>query len=214
MCTRFPAFVVRIYYVCCPVSEVKYKPQSLVVVFLSALPAHLLWHDRNIWQYIANKTTSFYVRIYCLIYCYKFVVGGLHAITIKSLYPLQSVTIECADMTGLEQINALAELATPLQSLTITPWGNPITRHTLFRPYTLYRLHHLSLSKLNNETVTDEELVCAEQLFGRLGQLTTTKLAQARLLALVSKYRSVMITLLCNVHVGYVAVVKLYYFRQ
>ena len=104
------------------------------------------------------------------------------------------MTFECADMTGLEQINALAELATPLQSLTITPWGNPITRHTLFRPYALYRLHHLSLSKLNNETVTDEELVCAEQLFGRLGQLTTTKLAQARLLALVSKYRSVMST--------------------
>ena len=102
---------------------------------------------------------------------------------------LQSVTFECVDMTGLEEVNALAELSTPLQSLTITPWGNPITRHTLFRPYTLYRLHHLNLSRLNGETVTDEELVCAEQLFGRLGQLTTTKLTQARLLALVNKYR-------------------------
>lgn len=26
--------------------------------------------DRNIWQYIVNETTSFYVRIYRLIYCY------------------------------------------------------------------------------------------------------------------------------------------------
>ena len=96
-------------------------------------------------------------------------------------------------MTGLEQINALAQLATPLHSLTITPWGNPITRHTLFHPYVLYRLHHLNLSKLNGEAVTDEELVGAEQLFGRLGQLTTTNLPPARLLALVTKYRLVWV---------------------
>ena len=107
------------------------------------------------------------------------------------LLSLQSLTFECTDIAGLEQINALALLTTPLHSLTITQWGNPITRHTLFHPYTLYRLHHLSLSKLNGETVTNEELVRAEQLFGRLGQLTTTKLTQARLLALVSKYRLV-----------------------
>ena len=96
-------------------------------------------------------------------------------------------------MGGLEQLNALAQIATPLHSLTITPWGNPITRLTLFRPYALYRLHHLSLSKLNGEVVTDEEVIYAEQLFGRLGQLTTSKLTQARLLALVSKYRLVTV---------------------
>ena len=94
-------------------------------------------------------------------------------------------------MGGLEQLNALAQITTPLHSLTITPWGNLITRLTLFRPYALYRLHHLSLSKLNREAVTDEEVICAEQLFGRLGQLTTSKLTQARLLALISKYRYV-----------------------
>ena len=94
-------------------------------------------------------------------------------------------------MVGLEQLNALAQLTTPLHSLTITPWGNPITRHTLFRPYTLYRLHHLCLSKLNGEAITNEQLVHAEQLFGRLGRLTMTKLTPARLLALVTKYRFV-----------------------
>ena len=95
-------------------------------------------------------------------------------------------------MGGLEQLNALAQITTPLHSLTITPWGNPITRLTLFRPYALYRLHHLSLAKLNGEAITDEEVICAEQLFGRLGQLTTSKLTQARLLALVSKHRLVL----------------------
>lgn len=104
---------------------------------------------------------------------------------------LQLLTFECTNITGLEQLNALAQLSIPLHSLTVVPWGNPITKHTLFRCYTIYRLHHLNLCKLNGETVTDEEVVAAEQLFGRLGQLTTTKLTQARLLALVSKYRLV-----------------------
>ena len=92
-------------------------------------------------------------------------------------------------MSGLEQINALAQLTTPLNSLTVTPRGNPVARHPLFPVYTLYRLSHLGLSQLNGDTVKDQDLVQAEQLFGRLSQLTTSHLPQARLLALIASHR-------------------------
>lgn len=92
-------------------------------------------------------------------------------------------------MTGLEQLNALAQLTTPLNSLTISCHGNPITQHTLFSMYASYRLSHLGLALLNGETVKDKDLVKAEQLFGRLSQFTTSHLPQARLLALTSQYR-------------------------
>ena len=95
-------------------------------------------------------------------------------------------------MTGLEQLNALAQLTTPLSSLTVSSHGNPITSHPLFTMYTLYRLGHLGLSLFNKESVRDKDLVQAEQLFGRLSQLTTSHLPQARLLALISQYRSVL----------------------
>ena len=94
-------------------------------------------------------------------------------------------------MSGLEQVNALAQLTTPLNSLMILPHGNPITHHPLFSIYTLYRLGHLGLSQLNGEAVLDQDLVQAEQLFGRLSQLTTSHLPQDRLLALITQYRQV-----------------------
>ena len=94
-------------------------------------------------------------------------------------------------MSGLEHINALAQLTTPLNSLTITPHGNPVTRHPLFSMYALYRLSHLGLSQLNGEPVRDQDLVQAEQTFGRLSQVTTSHLPQARLLALITQYRLV-----------------------
>lgn len=97
---------------------------------------------------------------------------------------------ECTNMCGLEQLNALAQLTTPLNSLTVSSHGNPITHHPLFSMYAFYRLCHLGLGLLNGEPVKDKDLVKAEQLFGRLGQLTTSHLPQARLLALISQYRS------------------------
>lgn len=92
-------------------------------------------------------------------------------------------------MTGLEQLNGLAQLTTPFNSLTIHSHGNPVTSHPLFAMYSLYRLGHLGLSVLNGETIKDKDLVQAEQLFGQLSQLTTSHLPQARLLALISRYR-------------------------
>ena len=92
-------------------------------------------------------------------------------------------------MTGLEQLNALAQLTTPLNCLNVGSHGNPITQHPLFSMYALYRLNHLGLAQLNDKAVRDKDLVRAEQLFGRLSQFTTSHLPQARLLALISQYR-------------------------
>lgn len=102
---------------------------------------------------------------------------------------LQSLVFESTNMSGLEQVNALARLISPLHSLRILTNGNPITLHPLFLTYTLYRLAHLGLSVLNGTPVRDKDLVEAEQMFGRLSQLTTSHLPQGRLLALISRYR-------------------------
>lgn len=105
------------------------------------------------------------------------------------MFLCQSLVFDCTNMSGLEQVNALAQLTTPLNSLTISPRGNPVTRHPLFSLYTLFRLSHLGLSQLNGEPLRDQDLVQAEQMFGRLSQLTTSHLPQARLLALITQFR-------------------------
>lgn len=99
------------------------------------------------------------------------------------------MVFECTNMVGLEQLNALAQLTTPLHSITIATHGNPITRLTNFRPYLLYRLAHLRLAQVNGEQVSDEDQVRAEQLFGSLGQATTSLMTQARLLSLIIRHR-------------------------
>lgn len=109
------------------------------------------------------------------------------------LFYHQTLSFECTNLAGLEQINALAQLSYPLHSLTVSPWGNPITYHTFFLPYTIFRLHHLGLSKVNGTTVSREDVAAAEGLFGRLGEITTSQLPRARLLALISKHRSIRV---------------------
>ncbi len=99
------------------------------------------------------------------------------------------MTLECTNLCSLEQLNALSLLTTPLHALTVTTHGNPITGHPLFRSYLLYRLTHLGLTCVCGEGVGDAELLLAEQLFGNLGQLTTSQLPQGRLLGLISKHR-------------------------
>lgn len=119
--------------------------------------------------------------------CFNWNCNLQHHITL--LFSPQSLSFECTNLAGLEQVNALATINTPLQSLTISPWGNPITQHSLFPSYTLYRLHHLGLAELNGATLSNKDRATAERLFGRLGELTTSSLPQTRLLAFVSKYR-------------------------
>ena len=80
----------------------------------------------------------------------------------------------------------------PLHSLTVSPCGNPITEYTLFFSYTIFRLLHLGLTQLNNTTISPDDVATAEGLFGHLGEVTTSCLPRTRLLALVSKHRSVI----------------------
>ena len=58
-------------------------------------------------------------------------------------------------INGLQQINALAMLRR-LDCLTINE-GNPVTSFTLWRPYTLFRLAHLSIRKINDIDVSNSD---------------------------------------------------------
>ena len=89
-------------------------------------------------------------------------------------------------------MNALAQFSSPLHSLTVSPCGNPITEYTLFFSYAIFRLLHLGLTQLNNTTISPDDVATAESLFGHLGEVTVSCLPRTRLLALVSKHRSVI----------------------
>ncbi|XP_048583494.1 leucine-rich repeat-containing protein 49 isoform X2 [Nematostella vectensis] len=95
-------------------------------------------------------------------------------------------------INNLQQINALAMLRR-LETLVIHTDRNPVTEFTLWRPYVLFRLAHLSLTKINDIEVTAADKVNAEKLFGNLAHLTTSQLPQSRLLTLLgdSKRRGV-----------------------
>ncbi len=102
----------------------------------------------------------------------------------------QSLTLECTNLSSLEQVNALASLhpRSPLLSLSVLPWGNPLTQHALFLPYVTYRLQHFGLTEVNGGEVSEGSVAMAERLFGKLGDLTS-QLPPSRLLALVTRNR-------------------------
>ena len=102
---------------------------------------------------------------------------------------LQCICFECTNLTTLDQLNHLSSLPSPLHTLTISPHGNPLTHHPLFTHYTLYRLHHLQLSVLNDRAVTSDDLAAAQRVFGSLGRLTSTQLQPERLASLVLRHR-------------------------
>ena len=54
---------------------------------------------------------------------------------------------------SLPELNALSFLP-PINSLSITEEGNPVTRMANWKRYTIYRISHLSLSTLNGVEVS------------------------------------------------------------
>lgn len=56
---------------------------------------------------------------------------------------------------SLQQINALTAVRS-LHELTIGLDGNPVTKFTLWRLYTIYRLSHFNLKKINEVDVRRE----------------------------------------------------------
>ncbi|XP_006822735.2 leucine-rich repeat-containing protein 49-like [Saccoglossus kowalevskii] len=122
--------------------------------------------------------------------CFKFIefhgiAKNLHKI--RSRFPnVTTVMFGEANISCLQQINALSVLRR-LDNLTISLEGNPVTQFTLWKAYTLFRLAHFSLRKINDVEVTASDIVQAEKLFGALSHITTSQLPQSRLLTLLGE---------------------------
>ncbi|CAK8673266.1 unnamed protein product [Clavelina lepadiformis] len=93
------------------------------------------------------------------------------------------------NLHSLQQINSLSQLK-KIDSLTIeSGQENPVTQFSLWKSYTLFRLSHLSLARLNGKEVTAADVVNAEKIFGALSLVTTSQLSQFRLVALLGENR-------------------------
>lgn len=138
--------------------------------------------DRN-WgsQAVSSLTTIAFKFIK-----YDNIVVHLHKI--RTRFPsLTNLIFTETSINSLQQINALSMLRR-LDCLTINE-GNSVTSFTLWKPYTLFRLAHLSIRKINDVDVTAEDIVNAEKLFGTLSHITTSQLPQSRLLTLLGDSR-------------------------
>ncbi|XP_074650110.1 leucine-rich repeat-containing protein 49-like [Tubulanus polymorphus] len=115
------------------------------------------------------------------------IVQHLHKI--RARFPsVHTLIFSATNIQNLHQINALA-CVRRLDCLTIELEGNPVAQFNLWKIYTIYRLAHFSLRKLNDEEVTAGDVLNAERLFGPVGQITTSKLTQNRLQLLVGENR-------------------------
>lgn len=139
--------------------------------------------DRNWGQQAVNTITSVSFKFID----YDDIVPYLGKLQAK--FPVvQKLVFSSTNINSLQQINALSAIK-HLEGLTIKD-GNPVTSFTLWKPYILYRLAHLSLRQLNDVEVTAEDIVKAEKLFGALSHTTTSHLPQSRLLSLLGDHSS------------------------
>ncbi|XP_028397143.1 leucine-rich repeat-containing protein 49-like isoform X2 [Dendronephthya gigantea] len=138
--------------------------------------------DRNWGQQAANTVTNVVFKFID----FDDIVPHLGKIQIK--FPVvQNLVFSNTNIKSLPQINALA-VVKHLECLTISD-DNPVTYFHLWKPYTLFRLAHLSLHHLNDMEITGEDIVKAEKLFGTLSHFTTSNLPQSRLLSLLGDNR-------------------------
>ncbi|ESP05320.1 hypothetical protein LOTGIDRAFT_208342 [Lottia gigantea] len=108
---------------------------------------------------------------------------------IRTRFPAtQTLVFSATNIHSLQQINALSHVRR-LDNLTIDLDGNPVTKFTLWRMYTIFRLAHFSLKKINDIEVSPSDIVNAEKLFGPLSHITTSQLPQSRLLSLLGETR-------------------------
>ncbi|CAB4017912.1 leucine-rich repeat-containing 49 isoform X2, partial [Paramuricea clavata] len=138
--------------------------------------------DRNWGQQAANTVTNA---------IFKFIDFDdivPHLGKIQTKFPVvQKLVFTNTNIKTLPQINALAVIK-HLECLTISD-DNPVTYFHLWKPYTLFRLAHLSLHHLNDMEITGEDIVKAEKLLGALSHFTTSNLPQSRLLSLLGDTR-------------------------
>merc|ERR1719242_472299 len=62
-----------------------------------------------------------------------------------------------------------------ITSLTINEEGNPIYQKN-WRPYAIFRLEHWGLLYVNNQEVSDDEILMANETYGSLGELAILSL--------------------------------------
>ncbi|CAL1537613.1 unnamed protein product [Lymnaea stagnalis] len=108
---------------------------------------------------------------------------------IRVRFPATQTLVFCStNIHSLQQINSLS-LVRRLDNLTIDLDGNPVTKFTLWRMYTVFRLAHFALKKINDVEVSSGDIVNAEKLFGPLSHVATSQLPQYRLLSLMGDTR-------------------------
>ncbi|XP_070206468.1 leucine-rich repeat-containing protein 49-like isoform X2 [Littorina saxatilis] len=108
---------------------------------------------------------------------------------VRSRFPsTQTLMFSNTNIHSLQQINALTAVRS-LHELTIGLDGNPVTKFTLWRLYTIYRLSHFNLKKINEVDVSSSDIINAERLFGPLSHIITAQLPQFRLNTLVGDSR-------------------------
>lgn len=92
------------------------------------------------------------------------------------------------NLITLNQFNALAQMRR-LDQLTVDPQGNPVVNFTLWKYYVLFRLNNFNIQKVNENEVTQNDVVMSERLFGILAYVATSELPQYRLTALLGDSR-------------------------
>ena len=89
------------------------------------------------------------------------------------------------NLHSMNQINALAQVQ-GITSLTISEEGNPIFNKN-WRPYAIFRLEHWGLLYVNNQEVSDDEILAANETYGSLGELAIMALPKTQILNLFKK---------------------------
>ncbi|XP_073506918.1 leucine-rich repeat-containing protein 49 isoform X2 [Phyllobates terribilis] len=92
------------------------------------------------------------------------------------------------NLITLNQFNALAQMRR-LDQLTVEPQGNPVVNFTLWKYYVIFRLNSFNIQKVNDNEVTQNDVVMSERLFGILAYIATSELPQYRLTALLGASR-------------------------
>ncbi|XP_033634664.1 leucine-rich repeat-containing protein 49-like isoform X1 [Asterias rubens] len=114
------------------------------------------------------------------------VAKHLHKIRIR--FPnVSTILIGECNLNSLQQLNALTSLRR-LESISLTNEGNPLTMFSLWKPYLLFRLSHLSIKQINNKQVSELDRKHAENLFAPISHITTSQLPPSRLLGLLGDH--------------------------
>lgn len=84
---------------------------------------------------------------------------------------LKGLIFTCCNIRTFNQLDALADFK-KLDSITINKKDNPVTDISFWRHYLLSRLSGLQLKKINDQSVSSEEITTAEKLFSPVRNLS------------------------------------------